>query len=216
MSLKTVGKRLLIFLVLLALLAVSAFWAFRRVGRWLVEPDPLEHAQAIVVLSGKAPFRAMEAAEIYRQGWAPEVWLLRDETDESDEAFAKLGIPHPTEQDYDREVLAKLGVPTKAIRILEPPTTNAVSEIRLIANELRRQNGDKAILVTSPVHTRRSKEIWRLVAGGHPQAVLRYDSYEPADPDHWWRNTHDIQDVEHEILGLIDAHLGFVAGPRER
>jgi uncharacterized SAM-binding protein YcdF (DUF218 family) len=216
MTVKHIGRRLLILLVILALMAGAAFWAFRNVGRWLVDPDALQHARAIVVLSGNAPFRAMEGAEIYRQGWAPEVWLLRDETDAADEAFAKLGIPHPTEQDYDQQILERLGVPKKAIRILEPPTTNTVSEITLIADELRRQGGDKAIVVTSPVHTRRSKFIWHIVVGDYPQAILRYDSSEPSDPDHWWRATQDIQDVGHEILGLIDARLGFVAKPRTR
>lgn len=216
MLVKSIGKRLLIFLAMLALIAGAAFWAFRDVGRWLVDPDPLQRARAIVVLSGRSPFRAMEAAAIYRQGWAPEVWLLQDETDDADEAFARLGIPRPSEQEYDRQVLERLGVPKEATRILEPPTTNTVSEIRLIAEELRRLGGDKAILVTSPVHTRRSKVIWHIVVGDHPQAVLRFGLSEPADPQHWWRTTRDIQDVGHEILGLINARLGFVAKPRER
>ena len=196
-------------------MAGAGFWAFRHVGRWLVAPDALQHARAIVVLSGKVPYRAMEAADLYHQGWAPEVWLLREETDEADETFVKLGISHPSEQDYDQKVLERLGVPKEAIRILEPPTTNTVSEIRLIADELRRQGADKVIVVTSPLHTRRSKLIWHLAVGDHPQAILRLASAEPTDPDHWWRATGDIQDVTHEVLGLIDAHLGFVAKPRQ-
>ncbi len=214
MKAKGIGQRLLMILVTLALVAGAAFWVLRNVGRWLVDPDPLQHARAIVVLSGKTPFRAMEAADIYRQGWGPEVWLLRDETSDADAAFAKLGIPHPSEQEYDQQVLERLGVPKTAIRIIEPPTTNTVSEIARIADEMRRQGGDKVILVTSPVHTRRSKFIWHIVVGDHPQAILRYDSSERSDPNHWWRSTGDIQDVEHEVLGLIDARLAFVAKPR--
>jgi uncharacterized SAM-binding protein YcdF (DUF218 family) len=107
-----------------------------------------------------------------------------------------------------------MGVPKTAIRILEPPTTNTVSEIYLIADELRKQNADKVILVTSPLHTRRSKFIWHQVVGNHPQVIVRLASAEPTDPDHWWRATQDIQDVTHEVLGLIDARLGFIAKPR--
>jgi uncharacterized SAM-binding protein YcdF (DUF218 family) len=165
---KSLGRRLLVLLAILAIMSGAGFWAFRHVGRWLVAPDALQHARAIVVLSGKVPYRAMEAADLYHQGWAPEVWLLRDEPDEGDETFIKLGINHPSEQDYDRSVLIRLGVPKEAIRILEPPTTNTVSEIRLIADELRRQGADKVIVVTSPLHTRRSKLIWRLAVGDHP------------------------------------------------
>src|SRR5438128_1037737 len=47
---------------------IAAAWAIRGVGQWLVVQDALEPAQAIVVLSGRMPVRAREAAEIYREG----------------------------------------------------------------------------------------------------------------------------------------------------
>src|SRR6266704_6021266 len=56
-------------------LAALALAAFSSVGRWLVVEDPLAKARAIAVLSGRMPVRAMEAAKLYRQGYAPEVWL---------------------------------------------------------------------------------------------------------------------------------------------
>ena len=62
-------------LVLTVLLLVFAFFAFRNVGHWLTRQDPLEHADAIVVLSGGLPYRAEAAAEIYKAGYAPELWV---------------------------------------------------------------------------------------------------------------------------------------------
>ena len=150
-----------------ALTVTAAFWAVHNSIRWLVAADALQHARAIAVLGGEVPFRAMEAADLYRQAWAPEVWLLRDKTDDADETFTKFGISHPSEQDYVQKVLERLGVPKEALRVLKRPTTNTVSEIRLIADEVRRQGGDKAILVTSPVQTRRFKVIWHIIAGDH-------------------------------------------------
>lgn len=209
------GRRGLILLAVLALIAVAALWAFRQFGRWLVVEDPLQNARAVVVLSGLTPYRAMDAAEIYRQGWAPEVWLFQDNPRGANNAFARLGIHHVTEQEYDEQVLERLGVPQTAIRVLSPPAGNTENEFEILRQELRRLGGDRVILVTSPVHTRRSKLIWRKVVGDHPQAILRFDTSEPSDPDHWWRSTQDIQDVEHEVLGLIDARLGFVAQPHK-
>ncbi len=46
-------------------------------GEYLVVEQPREQADAILVLSGHAPFRALEAAALYRQGWAPGVRLTR-------------------------------------------------------------------------------------------------------------------------------------------
>lgn len=88
MTVKRMGRRLLILMVMLALMAGAAFWAFRKVGPWLVDPDSLQHARAIVVLSGRMPYRAMEAAEIYRQGWAPGIWLFKDDPAGTNKAFA--------------------------------------------------------------------------------------------------------------------------------
>jgi uncharacterized SAM-binding protein YcdF (DUF218 family) len=213
MTIKRVRRRLLIVLGVLTFLTGTAFWAFRNVGRWLVIDDTLEPARAIVVLSGLTPFRAMEAADIYQQGWAPEVWLFKDDPRRADAAFASLGIHHVTEEEYDTQVLERLGVAKSAIRILDLPATNTKNEFEVLREELRRIGGEKVILVTSPVHTRRVKAIWGKVVGSHPHAIVRHDTSEPTDPDHWWRATNDVQDVLHEILGLINTSMGFVVKP---
>jgi uncharacterized SAM-binding protein YcdF (DUF218 family) len=213
MTIKHVERRLVIVLVVLTFLTGTAFWAFRNAGRWLVVEDALQPARAIVVLSGLTPYRAMEAARIYRQGWAREVWLFKDNPRGADVAFANLGIHHITEEEYDTQVLERLGVPVTAIRVLDPPATNTRNEFEVLREELRRIDGDKVILVTSPVHTRRVKAIWGKVVGSHPQAIVRHDTSEPTNPDHWWRATNDVQDVLHEILGLINTSMGFVVKP---
>lgn len=212
-AIKHMGRRLLGLFFIVLLIGSSTLWAFRNVGRLLVVEDPLQHARAVVILSGVPPYRAIEAAKIYRQGWAPEVWLFTDDSRETDKAFAGLGIHHISEAEYDQQVLQRLGVPKAAIRILEPLTTNTASELLQIGRELKNQAAAKVILVTSPVHTRRSRLIWRLVVGEHPQAILRHDDSEPTDPQHWWRTTRDVEAVEHEVLGLIDARLGFTVKP---
>lgn len=207
------SRRWLVVSAILALMVGAMFWAVRNAGRWLVVDDKLQKAQVIVVLSGITPYRAIEAAQIYQQGWAQQVWLFKDDPRGADTAFADLGIHQIPEQEYDQAVLERLGVPKSAIRIMDVPTTNTASEFELLREELRRENADKVILVTSPLHTRRAQAIWRVIVGEHPQAIVRYDTSEPSDPAHWWRATSDTQDVLHEFLGLINARLGFVIKP---
>jgi uncharacterized SAM-binding protein YcdF (DUF218 family) len=113
-------------------------------------------------------FRAIEAAEVYLQGWAPKVRLFQGESEEADEATSSLGILRPHEQEYNQEVFERLGAPKAAIMGREPPTKNSGSEVRHIAEKLRRQGGETVILVTSPVHTRREKIIGQLTSGGNP------------------------------------------------
>jgi len=123
MAVKRITPR---WLIVLALTGVATLWAFRNVRQWLVDPDALQHARAIKVLSGRVPFRASESANPYRQGWAPEVWLLRHEADGVDETLLKPVIYHIYDQNYDQMVLERLGVPKKGLRILGLPTTDNV------------------------------------------------------------------------------------------
>ena len=67
--------------------------------------DPLEPARAVVVLGGKASFRVMEAAKLYNQGWAHEVWLTRTTLFSEDSGLAQPGIDRTPEHVYSRMVL---------------------------------------------------------------------------------------------------------------
>src|SRR5258707_2249217 len=58
-------------------LLLAGIYGFFHAGRWLVREDPLEKSQAILVLSGGLPDRALGAAKIYRGGFAKEVWLTQ-------------------------------------------------------------------------------------------------------------------------------------------
>src|SRR5260370_34887340 len=66
-----------ILLTLLIGIIIFAAIIFLSVGRWLIAEDPLDKADAIVILSGRMPVRAKEAARLYNAGYAAQVWLTR-------------------------------------------------------------------------------------------------------------------------------------------
>ncbi len=206
-------RSLLILALALALLAGLGYWAMTRAGGFLVVDDPLQRARAIVVLNGAAPFRAMGAAELYQQGWAPEVWITTAYDRDATEAYRRMSIAYTSDAEYSRKVLMKLGVPAGAIRMLPKPIRNTDEEVRVIAGALQQVGGSGVIIVTSPPHTRRVKTLWRIEVGDQKQAIVRHDTYEPYDPRHWWRHTTEGDDVVHELLGLLNARMGFVAQP---
>ena len=194
-----------------AALVVLAAW---RLGGWLLVSDPLQPARAIVVLNGSMPFRAMEAAKIYGQGWAPEVWVTRNAHPSETGALTRLGIKVLEEDFYSVEVLEKMGVPTQSIRVLTEPARNTEEEERVIAKELRSVGGERIIIVTSKPHTRRAKAIWHVLVGDTPEAIVRGSTDEPYDASHWWRSTDDAMAVGHEFFGLLNVWSGFPARAR--
>lgn len=181
--------------------------AFFGVGRWLIVEDPVGKAHAIAVLSGRMPVRALEAAKLYRQGYAPEVWLTH--TAEPGESLKAIGIPFEGEEVYSARVMIHEGVPAGAIHVLEPPIVNTADEVRVISNALEREKERSVILVTSKPHTRRVRLLWRKLAPGDCRAIVRAASEDPFDPRYWWRSTGDALDVVREVLGILNAWAGL-------
>jgi len=197
-------------MVLLALIGLIVA-GFLNLGRWLVREDPQGNADAIAVLSGRMPDRALEAARIYKQGYAPEVWLTH--AVEPGETLQKLSVQYIGEQEYDRQILLHQAIPATAIRVLEPPIVNTADEIKTIGAALQSTPHRTVILVTSRVHTRRTRKLWDLLSSQDGKAIVRGVSDDRFDPTHWWRNTSDALDVVREFLGMLNAWAGLPLKP---
>jgi uncharacterized SAM-binding protein YcdF (DUF218 family) len=198
--------------LIFAALLIAGVYGFLHAGSWLVREDPLQKSQAIVVLSGGLPDRALAAAKVYRAGFAPEVWLTQPL--QPGAAMAELHLPYAGEEEYNRMVLIEQGVPQRAIRILQPRILNTADELKAVTDALD-QSSDKnspatAIIVTSKAHTRRVRSIFNKVSAGHRARLLvRAAPEDSFDPEHWWRTTNDALSVVREFLGLLNAWAGL-------
>jgi len=190
---------------------VLAAVIFFGLGRWLLVEDPLAKTRAIVVLSGAMPLRAVEAAKLYREGYAPEIWLTH--STEPRETLEKMGIPFFGEDHYNKLVLIHEGVPAEAIHVLDPPIVNTADEITAAAAALKPGNNATVILVTTKAHTRRVRLLWQKLAPGRARALVRAASADPFDPRHWWRTSSSALDVVREFLGLLNTWAGLPLHP---
>jgi uncharacterized SAM-binding protein YcdF (DUF218 family) len=204
-------RRRRIALGVAGMLLLGAAVFLLSIGRWLVVEDPLENAQAIVVLSGRMPLRAIEAAKLYREGYAPKVWLTH--STEPGATLKAMGISFVSEDAYNVQILMHEGVPADAIRVLQPPIINTADEIAAVSAALEEEKGTHVIIVTSKVHTRRARILWHRLAAGHGQAIVRAASDDPFEPGHWWRTTSDALDVVREFLGILNAWAGMPLRP---
>ncbi len=193
------------------LILAGAAIGFFGVGRWLVVEDPLVHSDAIVVLSGRLPERALEAARLYNAGYADQVWVSPPPSPA--EELRAMRISYVGEDFYNEKVLIVKGVPADSIRILDQPDVNTEAEVRQIASTLRSSQLHSVIIVTSKPHTRRVRVIWRKLIGSDPRMLVHYSDDDTYDGAHWWRHTRDGLDVVRETLGLLNAWAGFPARP---
>jgi uncharacterized SAM-binding protein YcdF (DUF218 family) len=206
-------RRWLIAVGILTVLGFAGIVIFLTIGQWLVVQDPLVHADVIVILSGHLPDRALEAAQIYRGGYAGQVWISQPISPA--EELKRMKISYLGEDFYNEKVLLAWGVPVDAIQILPHPSANTWDEINEISDMMRRYNFHSVIVVTSKPHTRRVRTIWHKFVGSEPRAIVRFAQDDPYDGAHWWRHTHDALDIVREILGLLNAWSGFPLRPSQ-
>lgn len=194
-------------------LASGVVYAFLNAGMWLIREDPLERTQAVVVLSGGLPPRALAAAEIFRAGNAREVWLTRPRQPAA--AMRALDLPYSGEEEYSRMVLIAKGVPPSHIRILDQQIDNTADELAAVLHELELQQNSTAIVVTAKSHTRRVRSLWSHIVGSSSRAriLIRSAPQDSFDAGHWWRTTSDALSVVREYLGLLNAWTGLPLRP---
>ena len=205
------SRRPRLWVAVTGFLLFVVLFVFFNVGRWLSVEDRLKKADAIAVLSGRMPDRALEAARLYRTGYAPEVWLTH--STEPAATLQKLSVTFAGEDAYDKQILVHEGVPDTAIRILDPPIVNTADEMKTIGQALKQGRSHKVILVTSKVHTRRTRTLWKRLSQQDAEAIVRGVSDDPFDPSHWWRTTGDALDVVREVLGMLNAWAGLPLRP---
>jgi uncharacterized SAM-binding protein YcdF (DUF218 family) len=211
------GQSRLVFYTLLSLvlLACLAVVAFRYVGYWLVLDDPLEHSTAIVVMGGGFPYRPAKAAELYKEGWAKEVWLTQGSRNDRDRDLDAFGMPQTAEHESGHWLLRKLGVPDRNIRIVPQPVDNTMTELRAVHEYATGHGGGPLIIVTSKQHTRRVRVIWNAVVGNSMRVAVRSTPREAYNEAHWWRTTTDALATVRETFGILNVWAGFPIAPRE-
>ena len=184
---------------------------FRGIGSFLVVEDPLEPAAAIIPLGGQIPFREMEAAKLYRDGWAPRVIIVRAALSAEAAALQALKIKKAEGWEVSDEVLRQQGVPASAIVVPKDEGVGTLEELQAAYAVLPNKDAP-VILVTSKYHTRRTRITWNYVTGGKSQPIVRAASGDPFDPERWWHERSFVLSVVREYLGLINYYAGFPIG----
>lgn len=197
---------------LIALVYFAHHFFLETLGSYFVVEKPLEPASAIVVLSGEVPFRAMEAAGLYRERWAPKVVLTRGMRREEDFALEALGLTPQGQDVLNRQILLRSGVPAAAIVILPRRVDNTLDELRTVAHDVASPEGAALIIVTSKAHTRRVAKIWNYVTRGKSKAIIRWARGDPFDIHRWWKERRFSLEVARESLGLLNYWMGFPMG----
>jgi uncharacterized SAM-binding protein YcdF (DUF218 family) len=190
--------RRILFPALLLLLFGFTHFSFHQpilthVANYLIVSDPLEEADGIAVLSGDETARCPKAAALFLQGWASRILVTKGEHPYATQALKRYNI---RELEYHEKCLAILRfykVPESAIETLDGYNESTADEAEKLRRYLQEQGMKRLIVVTSNLHTRRSRLLLRRLLGGTGVRV----SVQPSppnslfDPRVWWTRRGD-------------------------
>lgn len=188
-----IKKRKIIILIIATVVLMSVIGA--NLGKFLVQSDKLEKADAIAVFSGDNGPRTERAVELLKEGYA-DYLILSGGKVYDDVTMAELMKNHAI----------KLGVDEDKILIDDKASTTN-ENAAFTAEIIEEHNFKSVIVVTSDYHTRRSKlamekALENTLIDGEKVSVSVTPSKEEKFTTKWWTSGNSVLMVISEYLKL--------------
>lgn len=178
-------------------------------GSTLVVEDQLTHADAILPLAGGTLDREIEAADLFRQGYAPRIVLTSEPELPTLQYLARQGIRLPTADERRLDVLAALGVPRDRVSIVARNVTSTIDEARDVTEWAARNDVHTVILVSSPHHTARAKGIFERYGGSRVKVIARPATLSDFKPSSWWMRRDMLREGIIELEKLLAYRIWY-------
>lgn len=193
----------LLFVVLIAAGLLGA-------GRLVTHEDPLQKADAIYVLGGSWVQRWLEAADLFREGYAPHIVISRSTIEAGERELQRRGVPFPSPGELGRNAMVgHLGVPPAAVEVLTTDVDNTAQEAEVIKDVAAGRHWHRLIVITDRASTRRAGFAMRRVLSPGVEVVMRGPRLDGFPPDGWWRRRADFRTVFYELPKLVAYWLGL-------
>jgi uncharacterized SAM-binding protein YcdF (DUF218 family) len=194
----------------LIVLAIAIAWMaraaiLRDVAELWVVSDPLDRADAIVVLGGRIDLRPFAAADLYRRGFAPRVLISNVARD----VLETMQL-WPGQTELTRQLLLKFGVPAEAIVEFGNGVTSTYEEARAVLDWTRSSGARSVIIPTDLFPTRRVRWTFQQeVASASTGVRVIVHAIKPRayGLDDWWRDERGLIDFQNEVIKFFYYRL---------
>ena len=184
--------------------------ALTWMGSLLVVEDELMRADVIVPLAGGSWDREIEAAELFREGYAPRVVLTSEPEIPARAYLEDRGIHLPMGEERRLQVLAALGVPRERVTVLTQPVTSTLDEAQRVGAWAAQSGIRGVIIVSSYQHTARAKYIFeRYAATPQTTFIVRPTKLSEFRPESWWTTRAMLREGIFELEKLIAYRLRY-------
>lgn len=195
------GPRLYIFVITLILIAIWCFIA-PSLATYLVVERRFEKADAIIVLSGSSVYkeRTQKAAELYKRGVAPLVFITNDG---ERSGWSQAEQSNITYVELEKRELVAGGVPKNAIVEMPQLVAGTDEEAKAFKFEIEARGLTSVVVVTSAYHSRRS--LWtfeRILRDKQIEIGIEHAAVglQTPEPTFWWLRPRGWQMVAGEYV----------------
>lgn len=184
----------------LVLCVAAGIIPFFQVGYFLEAPaQQPEKADLIVPLGGGSSSRVHKAAELYAQGFAPNVLLTDIRSGDANRSSQS--------SDWRIQFLLEHGVPDIML-VFDALSTNSWEEAVNTLRLMRVRNWQLVLVVSDPPHLRRLDWAWgKVFEGSGKEYRLIAAPLEGWDAGRWWQNDASARFVVTEVTKLTYYHV---------
>jgi len=195
--------------VLLGSLYIARSPVLSWLGSLMVVADPIQTADAIVILDGSYfGEREIVAADLYKDGYASRIIVTLGYEPQSSEILRQRSVRPASPKEFKLLLLRELGVPDDAIVVLEEGVESTFDEANLVADWVDGANIGSLILVTTRFHSARALYIFQRVFGDRNIRLTMYPtSVDYFNPDTWWQNRTTLRIGLFELQKLLFYRL---------
>jgi uncharacterized SAM-binding protein YcdF (DUF218 family) len=129
-------KRLFITLAIILAVLLLCRLSLPSLGAFLISQDEPQPSDIIVLLMGSGPDRMLEAVDLYKQGYADQIVMVRNMVRGYDLVVSQ-GVKIPHDSDIAKEVAEQLGVPVENITVLPGDALSTQDEVIQVREYLK-------------------------------------------------------------------------------
>jgi uncharacterized SAM-binding protein YcdF (DUF218 family) len=206
---KKPGKLFITVIVILSVLLLGRL-SLPSMGNFLVAEDEPQQSDIIVLLMGSGPDRMLGAVDLYHDGYADKIVMVRNMVRGYDLVVGQ-GVKIPHDTDIAREVAVQLGVPAEKITVLPGDALSTQDEAIAVREYLKSEPDlDSIIIVTSKFHSGRAKKIFVKTMSSIDREIKVLScptEYDDFNAEKWWQNREDLKRGALEYLKLFHFYI---------
>jgi uncharacterized SAM-binding protein YcdF (DUF218 family) len=197
---------------LLAVVAVAAVFRgplLRAAGRFLVVVDTSAPAEIAFMTADTGPGGRLELADLFAARAVNRVGVLSADPTPAVRESIRRGVP----PEDPRTILAKLGVPPKAIVIVPAGEGGTTDSAAALARWMASNGMPRVVVVTSATHSRRLRRaLGRTLPDGGGTVLIHAPRVDPFRPSDWWRRRSTRREGIVELQKLLFDYVTHPLG----